>query len=380
MKRNTIVLLIVFAVIVGSIYYLDSARVRPQISYGDIETVKIGPGGNVTPEESARISKKEMMYSPAPELVGIVGYINAKENLKISDFNGKVVLIDFWTYSCINCLRTLPYLTDWDRKYKDKGLVIIGVHTPEFEFEKVKENVIASMQKHGVEYRVVQDNDYVTWSAYNNRFWPRKYLIDADGFIRYDHIGEGAYLQTEREFRKLLEEAGYDVSDINYTDIDDETPTVLVMTPELYAGYKFALPRLQDLGNSPGLTPEAITEYKLPSSLNNNRIYLVGFWESKSELLQAKGEDVSVVLSFNAKTANIVAGTADETFELDVFIDDSYVSEEFAGSDVNFDGERAYVVVENPRLYNVFSGKRGRYVLKLVSKSSDFYFNAFTFG
>jgi len=124
----------------------------------------------------------------APEITGIVDWINTdpvtKESLK-----GKVVLIDFWTYSCINCIRTLPYLTSWYEKYKDSGFILLGVHTPEFEFEKEIDNVQWAVDKWGIEYPVVLDNDYGTWQAYGNRYWPRKYLIDIDGFIVYDHIG-----------------------------------------------------------------------------------------------------------------------------------------------------------------------------------------------
>src|SRR5919107_290699 len=127
-------------------------------------------------------------------------------SIDLKDLKGKVVLVDFWTYSCINCIRTLPYLVDWNEKYADKGLVIVGVHSPEFEFEKNVDNVKAAVQKYGIKYPVVQDNDKGTWDAYENRYWPRKYLIDNEGYIRYDHIGEGGYAETEKVIRSLLAE------------------------------------------------------------------------------------------------------------------------------------------------------------------------------
>ncbi len=124
----------------------------------------------------------------------------------MADLKGKVVLVNFWTYSCINVLRTLPHLIDWNTKYADKGLVIVGVHTPEFGFEKNTDFVKTSLQKYGIKYPVIQDNDYKIWNAYGNNYWPRMYLIDDQGLIRYDKIGEGEYNQTEKVIQSLLYE------------------------------------------------------------------------------------------------------------------------------------------------------------------------------
>jgi thiol-disulfide isomerase/thioredoxin len=138
-------------------------------------------------------------------LAGISGYINTHDGFRLSEIVGKkVVLVDFWTYSCINCQRTQPYLNAWYKKYKDAGLEIVGVHTPEFAFEKDRANVVAAVEKFGITYPVVQDNDYQTWGTYGNRYWPRKYLIDIDGYIVYDHIGEGGYEETEEKIQELL--------------------------------------------------------------------------------------------------------------------------------------------------------------------------------
>ena len=145
----------------------------------------------------------------APEFAGTQEWVNSDPFTMESQL-GKVVLIDFWTYSCINCIRTLPFLQTWHERYADEGLVIVGVHTPEFEFEKVYDNVVDATVDMGVAWPVVQDNDYVVWSSYANRFWPAKYLIDKDGVIRYRHFGEGKYAETEEEIRKLLAEIGAD--------------------------------------------------------------------------------------------------------------------------------------------------------------------------
>ena len=149
----------------------------------------------------------------APEFIGITNWINSPE-LTMESLRGKVVLIDFWTYTCVNCIRTIPYLRDWHAKYADKGLVIVGVHSPEFEFEKITENVERSAGELGVRWPIAQDNDFRTWRSYSNRAWPAKYLIDRDGIIRYRHIGEGAYSRTEEEIRGLLEDIGADLSDV----------------------------------------------------------------------------------------------------------------------------------------------------------------------
>src|SRR3989344_4497830 len=150
--------------------------------------------------------QKSSMYSLAPELVSPDGYINTDgKPVTLAEFRGKkVVLLDIWTYSCINCQRTFPYLKDWYAKYKDEGLEIIGIHTPEFAFEKVKANVEKAAKGFGLTYPIVQDNQYQTWNALGNQYWPRKYLVDIDGYIVYDHIVEGAYAETEMAIQKAL--------------------------------------------------------------------------------------------------------------------------------------------------------------------------------
>ena len=144
-------------------------------------------------------------YGRAPELTGIEAWINS-EALTLEGLRGKVVLIDFWTYSCINCLRTLPYVTRWHDKFRDRGLVVIGVHTPEFGFEKPTRNVRTAMSRHGIKYAVAQDNAYATWNAYDNSYWPAVYLIDRRGHIMLKHAGEGAYDDIERAIEVLLKD------------------------------------------------------------------------------------------------------------------------------------------------------------------------------
>ena len=347
--------------IVGTIYYFESTKVKPSF----------------VQEPSEQLSVKAGKYNLAPELRGIVGYINTDEGLQLKDLHGKVVLVDFWTYSCINCIRTLPHLVAWDTQYRDQGLVIVGVHTPEFEFEKDTQNVQAAVKRYGIEYPVVQDNDYATWNAFKNRYWPRKYLIDAEGYIRYDHIGEGAYEETEMKIQELLAEINAGVEDMAVTNVPDQTPTKQT-TPELYAGYGFALNRGQNVGNKEGLQPGKTIDYTLPEQLELDTIYLKGPWQSNKDNLEAKEAGASILLNYFANDVNIVAMDGDA--QLEVFVDGSYITSDMAGTDIEFDGERAFIEINEPRLYNVVDGNYERHTLELKVSKSGFSFHAFTFG
>jgi thiol-disulfide isomerase/thioredoxin len=411
MEKRTILLVIVLLGVVGAISYLEKDKATPPavedaVQFGSdaltatqqdaVETTSQKETAQALQEENpfnhptvrrplaqweaslrnedkARIASKASLYPQAPELKGIAGYINAEEGLQISDFRGKVVLIDFWTYTCINCIRTLPHVVEWDKKYRDKGLVIIGVHTPEFDFEHERENVVQAVKTHGIEYRVVQDNAYLTWREFKNRFWPRKYLIDADGFIRYDHIGEGAYQETEEMIKALLEEQGVDVGDMPASELEDETPTTR-NTPELYAGYNFALPRGQDIGNAGGLKPNEDVEYVLPTTFKPHTIYLEGKWRSNPDDLEAVEDNAAIFLVFTAKDANIVAHSP-ALQKIKIYINNEPILQAQAGSDV----ENSETTISEPRLYNVVEGEYGSYTLKLVV-GKGFAFSAFTFG
>jgi thiol-disulfide isomerase/thioredoxin len=350
MKNNTIILFIVLIFIVGSIYYLESSKVKPQ----DISGIEIPPFNQDNSMENSQ-------YPSAPELTGIEGYINTPKDTKISDFNGKVVLIDFWTYSCINCIRTFPYLNSWNQKYKDLGLIIIGVHTPEFEFEKDYNNVKDAIEKYNITYPVVQDNNYATWKAFNNRFWPRKYLMDSEGYIRYDHIGEGAYEETELKIQELLAEIGENIDEIKTSE--DEIEIRFTTTPELYAGFNFALSRGQNIGNSEGIQPNSRINYTLPEEIIKDIIYLEGEWQSNSDNLELTSKQGILMLNFTAKSVNIVASSP-KNQEIGILID-------------NFLSDKT--VINKPQLYNIFSDSYGNYRLLLKVKEG-FTFNAFTFG
>ncbi|MBA2506674.1 MAG: cytochrome c biogenesis protein DipZ [Thermoleophilaceae bacterium] len=173
----------------------------------------------------------------APEFTDTQKWFNTANGRKLTleELRGRVVLIDFWTYTCINCIRTLPELREWDRRYKDSGLTIVGVHTPEFAFEREAGNVADSIRENDLRYPVAQDNEYGTWNAWGNNAWPAKYLIDAEGRVRYSHFGEGEYDETEEAIRALLEESGRDLSE-ERTQAKPEVPRITEATPETYLG------------------------------------------------------------------------------------------------------------------------------------------------
>jgi thiol-disulfide isomerase/thioredoxin len=229
----------VVSLIVGFAVYFNSPELNKVtgLSQGGVTTNFI-PATQVA-QEGGNNSIDKSQFKKAPEFEKVTGYINTKPT-SLADLKGKVVLVDFWTYSCINCIRTIPYLVDWNEKYADKGLVIVGVHAPEFEFEKNADNVKDAVKRFGIKYPVIQDNDKGTWNAYENQYWPRKYLIDHEGYVRYDHIGEGGYTETERVIQALLHERnaglGLDVALTNSTKNNTITTQTITTTsaPEMY--------------------------------------------------------------------------------------------------------------------------------------------------
>ena len=309
----------------------------------------------------------------APELAGITGWMNS-EPLEIRELKGKVVLMDFWTYSCINCIRTLPYLTAWHEKYSGSGLVIIGVHTPEFQFEKDTDNVRAAVEKYGIEYPVAQDNDYATWRAYGNNFWPRKYLIDSEGNIRYDHIGEGAYEETEEAIQKLLMEAGHSIQEGTLEETAG-TDFLQIGTPELYLGYMFAR---SPLGNTEGFFPGNTVDYRPVdrSQLKPNTIYLYGKWRNEADSVVSEGNS-GLLLVYKARDVNIVAGGISS---VSVLLDRKPLEEVYLGSDTEIIGTNAVALIEGHRLYNIVSAPDyGIHTLELQA-GPGFELYTFTFG
>jgi thiol-disulfide isomerase/thioredoxin len=234
-------------------------------------------------------------YGVAPALHADGDWINTKP-LTLEQLRGKVVLIDFWTYSCINCLRTLPHLEAWNTTYRDKGLVIIGVHTPEFAFEHVSSNVRSAVRRLGIKYPVVQDNRFNTWDNYANQYWPAEYLIDRAGHVRHTHFGEGRYPETEALIRQLLAVTGKRAQ-----QFPDMTPTD-ALTPETYLGYK----RISNYTGTP-IVPDQAASYTFPTSLAANAFSYGGTFRVGGEGTTAI-HDARLRLNFQAKNVYVVLG------------------------------------------------------------------------
>jgi thiol-disulfide isomerase/thioredoxin len=331
-----------------------------------------------------RVQIDKSQLKLAPELTKISGYINS-EPITLADLRGKVVLVDFWTYSCINCIRTIPYLNAWYEKYADDGLVIVGVHTPEFEFEKDYNNVKGAVERFGIDYPIAQDNEKQTWNAYENRYWPRKYLIDSEGYIRYDHIGEGAYAETEKVIQSLLSEHTEHSGGVNFT-IDqtisnpESTQNVnfgRINTSELYFGYQYAR---EPLGNSEGYKPDQIVKYTIPDDTNivPNRIYLAGEWKNNADHMELQSEVGHIVLSYSAKAVNIVAGGSGKMHILEEDNNNSHPDDSSRGTDVSQDST---VKINGQRLYNVVMHEEyGNHQIAIDVVGRGFQIYTFTFG
>ncbi len=316
-------------------------------------------------------------FKKAPELEGISGYINTNPEELKDRIKDKVVLYDIWTYSCINCQRTLPYIVAWNEKYSDYGLIVIGVHSPEFEFEKNIDNVRLASEKFGIKYPVVLDNDKEIWNAFNNKYWPRKYIADHEGYIRYDHIGEGGYEETEKVIQQLLAERAADLG------LNTATAQPLVdldefehgsRTPELYFGYDFAFGRNQ-LGNKEGFQAEKSVQYTVPETLKENFFYLGGTWQNLNDRMVLVSPTGTITLPYFAKEVNIVAAGQSE---LEIFLDGNLISSSDAGSDVRNNG---VVVTKDSTLYNlVKTNKASSHTIQINVKKPGFEIYTFTFG
>jgi cytochrome c biogenesis protein CcdA/thiol-disulfide isomerase/thioredoxin len=250
-------------------------------------------------------------FGPAPEFDRIDLWLNS-EPLRMDDLRGKVVLIDFWTYSCINCLRTLPHVRAWDEAYRDEGLVIVGVHTPEFAFVRVADNVRRAVRDLGVSYPVALDNAYGTWTAWQNRYWPAKYFVDRTGRLRYAHFGEGGYEESERVLRRLLAEDPD--AELVSEGIADETPSG-EQTPETYLGYQ----RLDRFVGSE-LAPDREADYSVPEYVPLHGVAYGGRWTVEGERIVA-GEGARLRLAFHAHDVFLVLGASGESGSVEVSVD-----------------------------------------------------------
>jgi len=369
MKR-IVALVGVVIVIVGAIWFLESMKAQH------------GNGGPAVPvavgTHSANYAANSLLYPAAKEFVSPDGYINTPATTTLSyliNTEHDVVLVDFWTYSCINCQRTIPYLEAWYQKYKDYGLVVVGVHSPEFEFEKVLANVQAAVTKFGITYPVIMDSNLYTWDAYNNEYWPEEYLIDQDGLVRENNIGEGNYAETEQNIQKLLAERSktLGLTAPIPTGLVNISETIEAGSPETYFGYA----RNEYLGNGEQQTPGSQTlTAPADSAAALNTLYLGGTWNFQSEYAENTSANADIVYHYSAKDVYIVASSA-KGVTLTILVDGKPISAN-KGADVDANGQ---VHVQQSRLYTLIQGsdqEEHTIEIKVSGAGLDAY--TFTFG
>ncbi|MET0934985.1 MAG: thioredoxin family protein [Luteibacter sp.] len=292
----------------------------------------------------------------APEFAGIANWQNSKP-LTMKGLRGKVVLIDFWAYSCINCLRTLPHVNHWYDQYKDKGLVIVGVHSPEFPFEKQDGNVRDAIKRYGITYPVAQDNDLETWDAWDNQYWPAEYLVDQRGNVVAHHFGEGNYAEMENAIRTLLGLPRLDAT----SETDKDAPDFNQLgSPEMY----FGSDRSKN-NASPEADGSGTKTFTAPSRLELNKFALVGRWEIGRDNASLVGPSGEIRLHFKAKKVHMVA-SANDPVTLEIAVDGK---------------PQPPVTVQASQLYNLFDGDGYKdHVLTIKVPKANFHAFTFTFG
>ncbi|MRN60903.1 MAG: redoxin domain-containing protein [Nitrosopumilales archaeon] len=388
----------VIAIIVGFGIYFNSPSLNKASSSSQQQLEKVVSAATTTNGtiKTIKLDKAQFLqidksqFQKAPEFAQIAGYINTPSSapLTLASLKGKVVLVDFWTYSCINCIRTLPHLNDWYQRYADKGFVIVGVHSPEFEFEKNYDNVKAAVQKLGIKFPVILDSNHGTWNAYGNMYWPRDYLVDTQGYIRHDHIGEGDYNTTESAIQSLLAEGAAlnGMKDISFNTAKSTTTInrsslafvdlTKQITPEIYLGYSFAR---APLGNPQNFQPDQTIPYSIPpnTSFNPDIVYLDGLWKNNPDNMELQSNTGHIVLTYNARAVNIVAGGHGQQ---GIVTEDgaTKILNNSSGKDLTQDGK---FVLDGQRLYNLaLYNNYGSHSIIINVSGKGFQLYTFTFG
>ena len=383
-------LLVIVVAVVGTILYLESIKAPHQTAVSVIQSIENStsstPNATGTParfiaSRTSTIAQEEKQYQAAPEITDPTGFINTQPFTLASLVGKKVVLLDFWTYSCINCLRTLPYLNAWYQKYASSGLVVVGIHTPEFAFEHDIANVQAAVQKYNIQYPVVLDNNMGTWDAYGNLYWPHEYLINIDGFIVHDQVGEGSYNDTEMAIQQALaqrdEALGIPTSTIP-TGLVTPTSVIAidydaVASPETY----FGAARNEYLAN--GVQGQGgVQTLSIPSTIALNSLYLGGTWDFEDQYTQNESAGATIVFQYDSKNVYMVAAASSTPVTIQVSVDGQPVGAA-AGADVSATSSTA--TIQANRLYNLIQGSSyGMHTLEITVENPGLQAYTFTFG
>jgi thiol-disulfide isomerase/thioredoxin len=306
------------------------------------------------------------------------------EPIPIGALRGYVILVDFWDYTCHRCLRTLPYVQEWHRRYNDKGLVVIGVHTPQFPFARDPITVRSAIEKLDIRYPVVMDNDGMLWGSFRAMKWPTKYLIDKNGFLRYVHAGEGSYTEFEHAIQSLLAEAGYhDEFPLVMEPLREEDKSGVVCyreTPEILTGWQRGT-----IGNIEGHAPESTVHYEDPHYYLEGRLYLSGNWISERNCVRLIEPEVHggyLVFAYAAKEVTaVVMPEGEKNFQVFVQQDNAYLDPSTAGHDISIDPQgRSYFLVDEARLYHLVNNKEfGGHTMTMTTRSSGFALYSISF-
>ncbi len=322
----------------------------------------------------------------APKLVGTgADWINT-DGKPLQIEKGKVYIIDFWEYTCVNCIRTFPYLKQWNQKYAKDGLVIIGVHTPEFKFAKDRANIANAVKKYDITWPVVNDSAYSNWQAFRNSFWPRKYFVNSKGEIVADHAGEGGYAESEEMIQKLLKEANPKVELPPITQDTPEPVSATSMTPELYAGERGN--QNGQHGNIDGFQAGRTRAYKNPgTALEDGKIYVQGAWTTEDESLRhgrtTPDATDKILLRYHARECNaVIKPEGGKPFRVVVTQDGKPIAQADKGQDVQYDAQgMSYMQIDQPRLYRIARNRAfSSHLLTMASTSPDFALYSFTFS
>ncbi|MDA1280727.1 MAG: redoxin domain-containing protein, partial [Chloroflexi bacterium] len=350
-------------------------------------TVTPTPPGN----EFAPIGQPESFVIDDLELVGLDGWINT-DPLSVTDLvdSGRVVLLDFWTYTCVNCVRTFPYLSAWHETYGNHGLIVIGVHSPEFDFEKIPDNVQSAVRRYGLEYPVALDGDMETWDRYGNHFWPSKYLISATGEVVFRHFGEGGYDETESIIRSELQAAGNDLTGVPHSPVTAPVRSTgsHTITRELYGGYmnNYLSDGLYAGQDNYYEAPDVEVDYADDGSRRHGQFFLDGVWLNTADSVlsanRAPGELARFSFEFFATSVNAVLGHPAGAGDITVQLDGRPLSSAEAGSDVTWEPSGNSVVrVHEARLYQILElPEFGQHELTFTTNTEGLAVYTVTFG
>jgi thiol-disulfide isomerase/thioredoxin len=301
--------------------------------------------------------------------------------LSLRQLRGKAVLIDFWDYTCVNCIRTLPYVHAWHERYAEKGLVVIGVHTPEFTFAQYESNVERGVREFGLTYPIVIDSNFELWKAFANKYWPAKYLIDKEGYIRGAHFGEGAYAETEQIIQELLREIDPAVvlPKIMEPLRDTDVPEAICFrpTPELYLGY-----RRGRIGNQSGFHEGGLAEYSISGEPQENFFYVQGTWNSTAEYLESASTNGKILVPYSAGGVNLVmASRTQQPLQVMVRQDCKPLGKVNATAETKFAADGStYINVERARMYALVNNHSFEvHTLELAPQGEGVAMYAFTF-